>query len=264
MGRPPRISREQILEAARQAFSERGFDSVTLADIAAVLEVSPAAILRYFTSKQELFTAAMSTRDVPVPAALLGLATVDASTDPRVVLRAFAQAVIPFIQSIIGSAIAVQMHLRSRQTTLVVPFDTAKEEAPPRLALRILTGYFERTMKAGVVREGDPRAMALLFVGQLNSYVLIHSLLGMTPVYPLDRYLDALIALWSDGAFAVGARDAQEDRDRTGRPRRSGGGAAVPAKPKRAEAARPRRNDRGADSERGLAGRRPRGPRPRR
>lgn len=264
MGRPPRISREQILEAARSAFSERGFDSVTLADIAAVLDVSPAAILRYFTSKQELFTAAMSTRDLPIPPALLGLATVDASSDPRVVLRAFAQAVIPFIQSVIGSAIAVQMHMRSRQTTLVVPFDTARDEAPPRLALRVLTGYFERAMKAGVVRQGDPRAMALLFVGQLNSYVLIHSLLGMTPVYPLDRYLDALIALWSDGAFAVGVADGQEDRDRIRRPRRSGGGAVVREEPQRGEAARPRRNDRGADGERRLAGRRPRGPRARR
>ncbi|HYR29049.1 MAG TPA: hypothetical protein VEU30_11330, partial [Thermoanaerobaculia bacterium] len=221
--------------------------------------------LRYFASKQELFAVAMSAREVRLPQALLDLAHVDPATDPRVVLRALASQAVPFVQSVIGSAIAVQMHMRAQQTTLVVPFDTANEEAPPRLALRILGDYFERAMKAGVVREGDPRAMALLFVGQLNSYVLIHSLLGMSPVYPLDRYLDALIALWTGGAFLTGAFDVEEeDHPRPGRSRRGGGGAAVRPKTERAEAARPRRNDRGPDGERGLAGRRPRGPRSRR
>jgi AcrR family transcriptional regulator len=264
MGRPPRITREQILEAARRAFTGSGFDATPLADIAATLGVTPAAILRYFPSKQELFTAAMSTREVRVPAALLGLASVDPATDPRTVLRSFAREVIPFIQSIIGSAIAVQMHMRSRQTTLVVPFDTANEEAPPRLALRMLSGYFERAMKAGVIREADPRATALLFMGQLNSYVLIHSLLGMTPVYPLDRYLDELIALWSEGAFLTGVPDVEEDRDRNRRPRRRSGDAAVRPQTTGAEAARPRRNAGGADGERGVARRRPGNKRPRR
>ncbi|HYR28901.1 MAG TPA: helix-turn-helix domain-containing protein, partial [Thermoanaerobaculia bacterium] len=104
MGRPPRISREQILVAARAAFAERGFDAVPLAHIAKTLGVTPAAILRYFPSKQELFTAAMSSRDLPVPAALLGLAAVDPATDPRIVLRAFAKGVVPFIQAVSGSA----------------------------------------------------------------------------------------------------------------------------------------------------------------
>jgi len=264
MGRPPRITREQILDAARAAFAERGFDAVPLAHIARNLGVTPAAILRYFPTKQDLFTAAMSSREIVIPTVILGMATVDPHSDPRNVLRTFAKGVIPFIQSMIGSAIAVQMHMRSRQTTLVVPFDTANEEAPPRLALRVLTRYFDRAMKAGKIRKADPRAMALLFVGQLNSYVLIHSLLGMSPVYPLDRYLDALIALWSDGAFLTGVADVEEGGSRPGRPRRGRGGAAVRAKAERAEAARPRRNDRGADGERGVAGRRPGGPRPRR
>lgn len=264
MGRPPRISKEQILDASRKAFTARGFDATTLADIAAVLEVTPAAILRYFPTKQALFTAAMSARELRVPPALLGLAYIDPASDPRVVLRRFAEEVVPFIQSVIGSAIAVQMHRAAQQTTLVVPFDTAAEEAPPRLAMRMLAGYFERAMKAGVIRTGDPHALALLFIGQLNSYVLIHSVLGMSPVYPLDRYLDALIALWGEGAFLVGAYDVQEDHSRAGGPRRRVRGAAVHAPAEPAKAARPRRNAGSADGERGVAGRRTRNPRPRR
>ena len=62
MGRPPRISRDQILAAARRNFSTRGFAATTLAEIAAEIDVTPAAILRHFDSKQELFHAAMSSR----------------------------------------------------------------------------------------------------------------------------------------------------------------------------------------------------------
>ena len=47
MGRPPRISREQLLDTARRVFSTRGFDGATLADIGAELGVTPAAILRH-------------------------------------------------------------------------------------------------------------------------------------------------------------------------------------------------------------------------
>lgn len=263
MGRPPRITREQILHTARQAFTERGFDSTTLAGIAGVLGVTPAAILRYYATKQELFAAAMSARDLRLPQALEDLAHVDPATDPRIVLRTLASQAVPFVQSVIGSAIAVQMHLRARQTTLVLPFDPSAEAAPPRIVLRVVADYFRRAMQAGSIREADPHALALLFMGHIQSYVLMHTVLGVTPVYPLDRYLDALIDLWSLGAVA-GAADGQEDRNRPRPRRRRNGSAALPAKGKAAQAARPQRNRRGADGGGGVARRRPRGPRSRR
>ena len=263
MGRPPRITRDQILAAARAAFAERGFGSTTLADIAEVLGVTPAAILRYFDSKQELFTASMSARDLRLPQALEDLAHVDPATDPRIVLRKLASQAVPFLQSVIGSAIAVQMHMRARQTTLVLPFDPAAEAAPPRRVLRAVADYFRRAMQAGVLREADPQALALLFVGHVQSYVFLHTVLDVTPVYPLDRYLDALIDLWLNGAI-TGVADGQEDRDRPGRPRGRNRGPALPAKGKAAEAARPQRTRRGADGGSGVARRRPRGSRPRR
>lgn len=263
MGRPPRISREQILDAARRAFAERGFDSTTLADIAGGLKVTPAAILRHFKSKQALFTAAMSARDLMLPQPVIELAGLEGSEDPRIVLRRFAEQFIPFMQSVIGAAIAVQMHMRARQTTFVVPFDTSADDTLPRRGLRILAAYFQRAMDAKVIRKSDPRALALLFVGHLQSYVLIHEVLRVEPVYPLDRYLDALIDLWVGGAI-LGVADAEEDRPGRRRPRRSGGGAAVHAQTAAAETARPGRDRGGADGERRVAGRRPRGSRPRR
>lgn len=266
MGRPPRITRDQIVETARDAFAQRGFEATTLADIAAALTVTPAAILRYFKSKQDLFAAAMSSREISLPEPIVELAGVDADADPRIVLRRFAEQMIPFIQSVIGSAIAVEMHKRSQRTTLVVPFDTAAEETPPRKGLRILGNYFLRAMNAGTIRMDrrlEPRALALLFVGQLQSYVLLHEVLKIQPVYPLDLYLDALIDLWVNGAI-TGAADVEEDRPGRRAARGRDGGAAVLAEAKPAEAAGPVRNRRGQDGAGRVAGRRPRGSRPRR
>lgn len=264
MGRPPRISREQILEAARDAFTARGFAATTLADIAAALQVTPAAILRHFETKQDLFAAAMSTRSPAVPPFVEELARVDAAADPRIVLRRFAEQFVPFMRTAIRPAIAVQMHEASRATTLVVPFDTHDEETPPRRGIRIVASYFRRAMNAGTVRRGDPRAMALLFVGQLQSYVFIHHILDVTPVYPLEPYLDAMIHLWTGGALAVQKDNRDPHRGRAGAARRRDGGAAVRPQGETAEAARPRGNARGPDGERRLARRRPRDPRPRR
>jgi AcrR family transcriptional regulator len=56
--RDPVRSRARILEAARQAFTERGYDSATIRDIAKRADVAVGLVLRHFTTKQELFLAA--------------------------------------------------------------------------------------------------------------------------------------------------------------------------------------------------------------
>jgi AcrR family transcriptional regulator len=198
MGRPPRISREQILDAARVAFSARGFAATTLAGIASTLDVTPAAILRHFESKQELFTAAMSNRGIATPDFVMAITSLDASADPRIVLSELARRLIAFLGNVIRPAIAVQMHA----TTVVVPFDPKDEEIPPRRVIRILTDYFARAMRAGAIREADPRALALLFAGQLRPTVFFHQ----SPRTPVSEdYIDALTVL-SDGVRGIRAR----------------------------------------------------------
>jgi AcrR family transcriptional regulator len=52
-------TREEILAAAREAFSERGYDGATVREVADRAGVDPALIYHYFGSKQQLFVAAM-------------------------------------------------------------------------------------------------------------------------------------------------------------------------------------------------------------
>ncbi|MET8084343.1 TetR family transcriptional regulator [Micromonospora sp. NPDC005197] len=52
-------TREAILDAARAAFAERGFDAASIRGIAATAGVDPALVHHYFGSKDQLFLAAM-------------------------------------------------------------------------------------------------------------------------------------------------------------------------------------------------------------
>src|SRR5262249_18648702 len=186
MGRPARVSRQQLLETARRVFAAKGFDAATLAYIARELHVTAAAVLRHSPSKLELFREAMSTRVTAPPEMILDLRDVDAASDPRTVLRTVAERFVPFAEKIIGENIAVFMHARAR--SLVVPFDTDAADSPPRRGFPIVVDYFRRAMNAGVIRRGDPRALALLFMGSLQAYVVIHRVLNILPKpYPLDR-----------------------------------------------------------------------------
>jgi AcrR family transcriptional regulator len=67
LGRRPGESgtREAILEAARAAFADAGYDRATIRAIASTAQVDPALVLHYFGSKEGLFEAAL---ELPVSA----------------------------------------------------------------------------------------------------------------------------------------------------------------------------------------------------
>jgi AcrR family transcriptional regulator len=69
---PPR-TRQAIIDAARAAFAEHGYDAVSLRSIARAAGVDPALVHHFFESKSALFAAAMSLPVDPEPfvAALL-------------------------------------------------------------------------------------------------------------------------------------------------------------------------------------------------
>ena len=48
-------TRERIVETATRLFADRGFDRVTVADVAREAQVALATVFNYFSSKEELF-----------------------------------------------------------------------------------------------------------------------------------------------------------------------------------------------------------------
>ena len=55
--------REEILESALDVIGRKGYQNASLKEIADVVGVTPAALLHYFGSKEELFTAVLRARD---------------------------------------------------------------------------------------------------------------------------------------------------------------------------------------------------------
>ncbi|MGW2826839.1 TetR/AcrR family transcriptional regulator [Streptomyces sp. NPDC001443] len=69
-GRPPRAesadTRERILGAAREEFSERGYEKTSVRGIAKAAGVDPALVHHYFGTKEQVFEAAIEVAAGPV------------------------------------------------------------------------------------------------------------------------------------------------------------------------------------------------------
>jgi AcrR family transcriptional regulator len=208
MGRPARVSRDAVLQAAREAFAERGFDGTTLADISARVGLSPSALLRHAPTKEALFAAAMSAPgDERPPIEFVAHARGD--EDPARILRRVAFAVVPFIEAKLGENIARWLRAKTpdEARTIKLPFDPRKQPSPPARALALLEDYFRRASRARRLEVRDPRAAALAFLGSLNAYVFLHRIMRIAdPPVPLPRYVDTLIEIWKRGAIRTPGR----------------------------------------------------------
>jgi len=203
MGRRPKVTREDVLQAAREAFSERGFEGTTLATIASRLDISPAALLRHAATKEELFAAAMAAGRGEIRIPFEFLAQTTGEEEPRQVLRRVGEVFVPFIEQKLGETLADFMRNRSGESRglLPLPFDIDARPTPPQRALALMEEYFRRANAAGRLHFPDTKAAAIAFLGSLHSYVTLHKVVKvMDPPLPLERYLDTLIELWTRGA----------------------------------------------------------------
>jgi AcrR family transcriptional regulator len=206
MGRTPRITREQVLGAAREAFVERGYEGATLADIGSRLAVSPAAVLRHAPTKKALFLAAMGPRE-PEMLPLEFLQTMDGSEDPRPILRRVGETLIPFLEERIREVVARWVYFKTVPGIgkMPLPFDPKRRPTPPQKNLRFLEDYLRRAGRHGRVRIRDYRAASLAFLATLHSYVFLqHVMEVLEEPLPLAEYLDAVLDIWTRGAIVSG------------------------------------------------------------
>jgi AcrR family transcriptional regulator len=191
------------MEAARQTFVRKGYDSTTLADIAGDLGVTAAALLRHVHSKQDLFVESMSPGEpFQLPPAILQLDELSSDLDPRVVLRSLAEGFVPFLRGKMQETLVLIMHAQHTDLAGALPFHVGTD-SPPAHAVAAVERYFKRLKKGGLLRIDDPRAAALLFLGSIHAYVFFHYVLKIArQPYSLERYIDEMLVLWSTGGIA--------------------------------------------------------------
>jgi AcrR family transcriptional regulator len=183
MGRPARVTREQVLAEARRVFADRGFHGTTLADIAARLQVSPAALLRHAPTKEALFVVSMNSepRDELLPTDFL--VSISPSEDPPGSCDGSRGS--SFHSSAeMGENIARFLRARTDEEARTSTSFRPRQKARRRLAWSGLWDLFPEGRAAGVSRSGSPGRHALAFLGSLQSYVFFHRVLRIRPPIP--------------------------------------------------------------------------------
>jgi AcrR family transcriptional regulator len=203
MGRTARVTREQVLAAAREEFVSRGFEGATLAAIGARLAVSPAALLRHAPTKRDLFVASMRPA-MPGMDPLAFLEKLSGSEDPREVLRRAGETMVPFLEARIHEVVALWVYFKQVPGVgrLPLPFDPDSRPTPPQRNLGYLESYFRRAVRKGRLRLKNPKAAAFAFLSTLHSFVFLqHVVQALEKPMALGDYLDTVLDVWSRGAI---------------------------------------------------------------
>jgi AcrR family transcriptional regulator len=132
MGRWEPNARGRLEAAAMELFAERGYDSTTVAEIAARAGLTERTFFRYFTDKREvLFSGAAATRQLLVDA----VAAAPTSAGPMAAVRAALEAVSTQLEERRGfarqrqSILAANAELRERELIKLASWAAALSDA---------------------------------------------------------------------------------------------------------------------------------------
>ncbi len=171
MARPPKITNEEILAAARQVFLEQGGNASTLL-IAEKAGISEASIFKRFATKQALFLAAMGITEmrewVDVLANDLPTAAIKAE------LIEICGQMLEFYQEVMPRVFMMMTQGNSPHPPMVPP--------PPVRDSQLLAGYLDRAISAGHLRSCDTITVAHMIVGAMTNYVVNQNIADKWPV----------------------------------------------------------------------------------
>ena len=191
---PGKTRRKQILTAATQLFSRRGFDGTTTREIARVAGVNEAIIFRHFTSKDELYWAVVSEQ-----------ATVRAECLHR---RFRSSALTTKTVGELAEILLDKRHEDGAFTRLLLFSALREGELSQRFvhnylseSLDLFSDYIRAGMKQGWLREIDPVVGARAFVAMIGGQNLMQELFpGARHLKCKPRQLGQQLAdIWVNG-----------------------------------------------------------------
>lgn len=150
-----RRTRERILEAALDQFGSRGFEAVSLDDIATDVGVAKQTVLYWFASKDDLLGAVLQ-QTADELAVIVEAAVRAAPDEPLARVDAVVKAVFrPAVRrpALLGLV---------REVSRLDPQQSDRLLRPVRPLVDEATAYVQREMDAGRLRRGDPRLVLSL------------------------------------------------------------------------------------------------------
>jgi TetR/AcrR family transcriptional regulator len=195
------LSRAQILDAAESVFARKGFHDATVKEIAAAAEFSVGGVYSFFEDKDDLFVQIYLRRGSEF---MDGMRAVLAGPGaPMELLHRLADYQVGFFRE---HANFGRLYLRASGATLgelISKVDQAVVENYNE-AMNLQTKLFRDGQDAGVVRDGDPEVLAVLFSGLLSGYqstdpTVVDGSGATSERMPLTQLHEIL-----DGAFGAG------------------------------------------------------------
>ncbi len=161
--------RRQLIEAAMDLFSRKGFAGTTTKEIALAAGVSEAIIFRHFATKRDLYTAIIE-HNIHSADAQQVLAGIDACMQRRDDEGLFRLIVQKIIEGHRKDARFEKLMLHASLEGHELASIYRREFGLPMLAT--LRAYLDRRQRSGALRHIDSRAMIVAIAGMANYYAL--------------------------------------------------------------------------------------------
>ncbi len=181
MGRTRSITNEQILDAAREVFMEKGVRATTL-EIAQRAGVSEGTVFKRFDTKDALFFECMETPFL-APWATLTQALTSAqepTSDMAAELEQICESMLTFFL-----LLQPMIHMRMSRGADAGPF-VKDRNAPPIQGISALTMYLHQQQRHGLLGPVDPEIAARMLIGSVFFYAFGEHA-GVNNIMPMPR-----------------------------------------------------------------------------
>ncbi len=195
--REAELARSLIIQSALAVFTQKGYHGATMDEIARTAGYSPAAVYRYFHSKDDIFRAALETvteqfsalvREVPP----VSLPFVERLRWMFLRMVALAQANRDFFIAFIAQRGYIEWDLR---TDIGQAVDCARREHLAQIA-----AIMERGLAEGALAPANPVTYALAFIGMAHAFLGRWILEGASR--PFEDEVNTMLSLFMHGAAA--------------------------------------------------------------
>jgi TetR/AcrR family transcriptional regulator len=162
------LSRTQLLDAAEEVFSRKGFHDTTLKEVAELAEFSVGSVYSFFANKDDLFRQIFVRRGDQFMDGLAGVLG-DESASPTEVLHRLVDFEVGFFRQQPNFG---RLYLHYSSAIML----TTERDVDAYIAdnydeaMRLQSALIERGQAAGELRHGDPQVLARLFSGIVSAY----------------------------------------------------------------------------------------------
>ena len=171
-------TKQKILDKALELFAARGYDAVSVGEIAGAVGIKAPSLYNHFPSKQAIFNALVEATAAryETDTDKLHIHVQDASQDVPVFTAITADALFEKVRQIFEYSLHDETISRFRRMMTIEQFRSAELSAlyERRFVGRLVdyhAGIFRALIGAGEIRADDPEALALLYVAPVLTLI---------------------------------------------------------------------------------------------